>query len=230
MLDALRTAHARGARIASICTGAFVLGAAGLLDGRRATTHWRYAAQLADLLPEAHVDPDVLYVDDGDVLTSAGVAAGIDLCLHVVRRDHGAEAANGRTPDRRRAAPRRRAGAVRRAPVAAARAPAASRRRAHGLAHLDEPLTVAQLARHAVLQRAHLRPPLPRRPGPRRCSGCSPSASLDARRLLEATDLPVEPVARAAASGPRPRCASTSAAPPRRRRRPIAAASRGSPT
>ena len=93
-LAALRAAAARGARVASICTGAFVLAAAGLLDGRRATTHWRYAERLASEYPAVIVDPAVLYVDDGDVLTSAGVAAGIDLCLHIVRRDHGAEVAN----------------------------------------------------------------------------------------------------------------------------------------
>ena len=93
-LAALREAAGRGARVASICTGAFVLAAAGLLDGRRATTHWRYAERLAREFPAVTVDPDVLYVDEGDVLTSAGVAAGIDLCLHLVRRDHGARAAN----------------------------------------------------------------------------------------------------------------------------------------
>ena len=93
-LDALRAASGRGARVASICTGAFVLAAAGLLDGRRAATHWRYADALARGFPRVTVDADVLYVDDGDVLTSAGVGAGIDLCLHIVRRDHGAEAAN----------------------------------------------------------------------------------------------------------------------------------------
>jgi transcriptional regulator GlxA family with amidase domain len=93
-LTALRSAAERGARVASICTGAFVLAAAGLLDGRRATTHWRYAARLAREFPLVRVDPDVLYVDEGDVLTSAGVAAGVDLCLHLVRRDHGAAAAN----------------------------------------------------------------------------------------------------------------------------------------
>src|SRR5258706_3962831 len=92
--QALRAAHRRGARIVSICTGAFVLAAAGLLAGRRATTHWQYAALLARLYPDVEVDADVLYVDDGDVLTSAGVAAGIDLCLHIVRADHGAEVAN----------------------------------------------------------------------------------------------------------------------------------------
>ncbi|MEV0704163.1 helix-turn-helix domain-containing protein [Saccharopolyspora sp. NPDC050389] len=88
--EALRAAHQRGARIAAICTGAFVLAQAGLLDGRRATTHWRQTAQLAATFPEVQVDPDVLYVDHGDVATSAGTGAGIDLCLHLVRSDHGA--------------------------------------------------------------------------------------------------------------------------------------------
>src|SRR3954454_15839127 len=101
VLDALRAASARGARVASICTGAFALAAAGLLeprpagllDGRRATTHWDSTDLLAALFPRVRVDPDVLYVDEGDVLTSAGVAAGLDLCLHIVRRDHGADLA-----------------------------------------------------------------------------------------------------------------------------------------
>jgi transcriptional regulator GlxA family with amidase domain len=94
VLDALEAAADRGTRVASICTGAFVLAAAGLLDGRRATTHWRYAGLLARSFPNVTVEADVLFVDDGDVLTSAGVAAGIDLCLHMVRADHGADAAN----------------------------------------------------------------------------------------------------------------------------------------
>ncbi len=93
-LEALRAAHARGARVASICTGAFVLAEAGLLDGRRAATHWAHAERLAELYPAVTVDAGVLYIDEGDVLTSAGVAAGIDLCLHLVRRDHGAGVAN----------------------------------------------------------------------------------------------------------------------------------------
>ncbi|MEE4542103.1 helix-turn-helix domain-containing protein [Streptomyces sp. V4-01] len=92
-LDAIRRAHEEGARIIGLCTGAFVLAAAGLLDGRPATTHWMYAPTLAKRYPSVHVDPRELFVDDGDVLTSAGTAAGIDLCLHVVRTDHGAEAA-----------------------------------------------------------------------------------------------------------------------------------------
>ncbi|MCZ7431369.1 helix-turn-helix domain-containing protein [Streptomyces sp. WMMC1477] len=92
-LDALRRAHQEGARVMGLCTGAFVLAAAGLLDGRPATTHWMYAPTLAKRYPAVHVDPRELFVDDGDILTSAGTAAGIDLCLHVVRSDHGAEAA-----------------------------------------------------------------------------------------------------------------------------------------
>jgi AraC family transcriptional activator FtrA len=93
MLHALRAAHGRGARLVSLCTGAFVLAAAGLLDGRRATTHWAECADLARRYPGTTVDPDVLYVDGGDILTSAGSAASIDLCLHLVRQDHGADVA-----------------------------------------------------------------------------------------------------------------------------------------
>lgn len=94
LLMALRRAHRRGARLLSLCSGAFVLAAAGLLDGRRAATHWRHAQQLGRDYPCVRVDPDVLYVDDGQVLTAAGSAAGIDLCLHLVRRDFGAGVAN----------------------------------------------------------------------------------------------------------------------------------------
>jgi AraC family transcriptional regulator, transcriptional activator FtrA len=94
LIAALRAARDREARIVSICSGAFVLAAAGLLDGRPAATHWRYADQLALRYPATRVDRQVLYVDDGDVLTSAGSAAGIDLCLHLVRKDHGAAVAN----------------------------------------------------------------------------------------------------------------------------------------
>ncbi|AUG77335.1 AraC family transcriptional regulator [Kitasatospora sp. MMS16-BH015] len=107
-IAALRKAHHEGARIIGLCTGAFVLAAAGLLDGRPATTHWMYAPTLAKRYPRVHVDPRELFVDDGDVLTSAGTAAGIDLCLHVVRSDHGAEAANALA--RRLVVPSRRGG------------------------------------------------------------------------------------------------------------------------
>lgn len=94
VIDALRKAHNCGARLLSICSGAFVLAATGLLDGKRATTHWHYADALRRRYPQIHVDPDVLYVDEGQILTSAGSAAGLDLCLHLVRRDFGPAIAN----------------------------------------------------------------------------------------------------------------------------------------
>src|SRR6266702_4063190 len=93
LVDAVRAAHDRGVRLVSICSGAFILAAAGILDGRRATTHWMHAAELTRRYPAIQVDPNVLYVDDADVITSAGTAAGIDACLHVVRVDHGAAVA-----------------------------------------------------------------------------------------------------------------------------------------
>jgi AraC family transcriptional regulator, transcriptional activator FtrA len=95
---AIGNAHARGARVLSICTGVFVLAHAGLLDGRRASTHWDAAARLKREYPQVDVDPSVLYIDEGSVLTSAGVAAGLDLCLHIIRRDH-APPSPARSPD-----------------------------------------------------------------------------------------------------------------------------------
>jgi AraC family transcriptional regulator, transcriptional activator FtrA len=196
LLDALRAAHARGARLMSICSGAFVLAATGLLDGRDATTHWRYADLLAERFPAVRVDPRVLYVDGGDVLTSAGTAAGIDLCLHVVRRDHGADVANKvarrmvvsphRTGDQAQFVeaplPPREAGGD----VAAVMAWA--------LEHLDQRLEVADLA--AV---AHLSPrTLTRRFA--EATGRSPARWLLEQRiaasvaLLETTATPVEEV------------------------------------
>jgi AraC family transcriptional activator FtrA len=94
LVDALIKAHHRGARLVSICSGVFVLAATGLLDGRRATTHWRYAKSFARQYPRVQLEPDVLYVDNGDIMTSAGSAAGIDLCLHIIRRDFGARVTN----------------------------------------------------------------------------------------------------------------------------------------
>lgn len=94
-LDALRAAHDRGARLVSYCSGAFALAGAGLLDGRPATTHWKYAARLTERYPDIDLQPGVLYVDDGQILTSAGTAAAIDVSLHIVRQDHGADVANG---------------------------------------------------------------------------------------------------------------------------------------
>jgi AraC family transcriptional activator FtrA len=94
LVKALQRAHAGGARLVSICSGVFLLAAAGLLDGKRVTTHWRHANRLSSRFPSIEVEPNVLYIDQGNILTSAGSAAGIDLCLHIVRRDYGSEIAN----------------------------------------------------------------------------------------------------------------------------------------
>ncbi|HTN23626.1 MAG TPA: helix-turn-helix domain-containing protein [Solirubrobacteraceae bacterium] len=152
VLDALRAAHARGRRVVSICTGAFALAAAGLLDGRRATTHWRYAAELAALYPAVDVDPNVLYVDAGAVLTSAGVAAGLDLCLHLVRLDHGAAMANS-LARRVVVAPHRDGGQAQyiERPLRARADGSLEATRGWALARLAEPLSVAALARHACM-------------------------------------------------------------------------------
>jgi transcriptional regulator GlxA family with amidase domain len=195
-LDALRAAHARGARIASICTGAFALGAAGLLDGRRVTTHWRHAERLAELFPHARVDPDVLYVDEGDLLTSAGVAAGIDLCLHLLRRDHGAEAANA-AARQTVVAPHRPGGQaqfIERA-VPPADDGGLEATRAYALAHLDEPLTVAQLARHACTSERTFNRRFRRETGTTPLKWLHAQRVDHARRLLEGSDLPIEAVA-----------------------------------
>src|ERR671910_113985 len=150
VLDALEAARQRGARVASICTGAFVLAAAGLLDGRRATTHWRYARRLARAFPEVTVDPDVLFVDEGDILTSAGVAAGIDLCLHIVRRDLGTEVAN-RAARRCVVPPWREGGQAQfiEHPVPPPATAGTAATRAWALERLHEPLTLERLAGHA---------------------------------------------------------------------------------
>src|SRR5580704_6158863 len=148
LLDALRRANARGARILSMCTGAFLLAEAGLLDGRRATTHWMHAAELARRFPRIDVDPSVLYIDDGDILTSAGTAAGIDLCLHIVRQDYGAEAAN--LTARRMVVPPHRDGGqaqfVRQPVPAAAPSDPFADALVWAQEHLDETITVELLA------------------------------------------------------------------------------------
>jgi transcriptional regulator GlxA family with amidase domain len=151
-LEALAGATARGQRVVSICTGAFALAAAGVLDGRRATTHWWHAAELAARYPAVTVDPDVLYVDEGTVLTSAGVAAGVDLCLHLIRRDHGAELAN--KVARRIVVPAHRDGGQAQfieRPVPNLAGESLEPTRAWALARLTEPLTVAAMARHACV-------------------------------------------------------------------------------
>ncbi len=146
----LRRAHARGVRIASLCSGAFVLAAAGLLDGRRATTHWMWAPELARRFPLIDVDPSVLYIDEGNVLTSAGTAAAIDLCLYMVRQDHGAEVAN--VFARRMIVPPHREGGQAQfveAPISACDCDELAATLDWAVHHLDQDLTVAQLAERA---------------------------------------------------------------------------------
>jgi transcriptional regulator GlxA family with amidase domain len=203
VLDALRAAVARGARVMSLCSGAFVLAAAGLLDGRPAATHWRYAAALAERHPLVDVVPDVLYVDEGSVLTSAGTAAGIDLCLHIVRMEFGADVANRLA--RRMVVPPHREGGQ--AQYIETPMPEDRRDGALGaavswaLAHLDDELSVDILA-----ARAHMSP----RTFVRRFAaafGGTPHQWLlaqritQARRLLETTDLGIEEVATRAGFG-----------------------------
>jgi transcriptional regulator GlxA family with amidase domain len=195
-LAALRRAAARGARIASICTGAFVLAQAGLLDGRRATTHWRYAAELGERFPSITPQPDVLFVQDGDIVTSAGLAAGIDMCLHLIRADHGAATAN--TVARLAVvAPVRPGGQAQfiSSPLPAENGTTLADTRAWVLRRLGEPLTLTDLATHA---RVSVRT-LTRRF--RAETGESPLQWLlhqrveRARELLEVTDLPLTRVA-----------------------------------
>jgi transcriptional regulator GlxA family with amidase domain len=190
------------ARVMSICTGAFVLAAAGILDGRPATTHWAYADNFRQLYPNVLLDEDVLFVDDGDVLTSAGLGAGVDLCLHVVRRDHGTEVAN-------RAArycvvpPWREGGQSqyidRHVPESGTDGTAPTR--AWALGQLHAPLDLAALAEHARMSVRTFSRRF------RAETGLSPGSWLTkqriehARHLLETTDLPVDAVADRAGLG-----------------------------
>ncbi|MDF0530452.1 helix-turn-helix domain-containing protein [Tsukamurella sp. 8F] len=190
-----------GTRMVSICTGAFVLAAAGLLDGRDVTTHWKYGADLRRLYPEVRLAERVLYTDDGDVLTSAGLAAGLDLCLHIIRKDHGAAVAN--RVARHCVIPPAREGTqtqfvARPVPDSVGSTAAV---RAWAAEHLDEPLTVAALAARAALSTRTFNRRF------REETGLSPGAWLLrcrvdlARELLETTDLSVDDVARRAGLG-----------------------------
>jgi transcriptional regulator GlxA family with amidase domain len=202
LVEALRVAHERGARIASLCTGSFVLAAAGLLDGRVATTHWMHAEDLARRYPQVDVRADVLYIDEVDVLTSAGKTAALDLCIHLVGRDFGAAAATGIA--RRLVVPAHRSGGQ-----AQFISPPAEPRNPDGLAptlawaraRLDETLTVGDLARHAGLSTRQLA---------RRMHAELNTGPLDwlhrqrvarAQELLERTDASVEQIAASCGMG-----------------------------
>jgi len=189
-------------RIMSICTGSYVLAAAGLLDGRPATTHWRRAEHFQRLFPRVRVDPKVLFVDDGRVLTSAGVAAGIDLCLHMIRTDHGSEIANA-AARLCVVSPWREGGQAQfiERPLPAVASATTGPTREWVLAHPRERLTLADLARHGQMSirtftrrfRAEV--------------GMSPNRWIaqqrvdHSRRLLETSDLPVESIAYEAGFG-----------------------------
>jgi AraC family transcriptional regulator, transcriptional activator FtrA len=203
VLDALRAARSRGRRVISLCTGALVLAAAGLLDGHTATTHWTECADLAREYPRVSVDPGVLYVDDGDLLTSAGSAASLDLCLHVVQRDYGTDIAS--TVARDLVVPLYRPGGQAQyieTPLPAVHDGDLFADTVGWLrAHLDEPVTVADLAaRSAMSPRTFARRFVA-------STGTTPLAWMLrerirlAQRLLETSDLPVDMIARSSGFG-----------------------------
>ncbi|MFD3701060.1 GlxA family transcriptional regulator [Streptomyces sp. NPDC058646] len=198
VLDALSAAHVRGALIAAHCVGTFTLAAAGLLDGRRATTHWRFADLLSRSYPSVSVEPEALYLDEGRIVTGAGAAAGTDLCLHLIRREHGAAVANHIARDM--VLPSHRDGGQAQYLSAPVPEDGEDERLADVLAwareHLHEALPVSELASRAVMSK---------RSFARRFSaatGTTPHAWLrdlrlsSAEELLETTDLPVEEIAR----------------------------------
>ncbi len=199
LIAALRLAHQRGARIVSICSGAFALAGAGLLDGRRATTHWQYAGLLRRRYPLVEVDPNVLYIDGRDVLTSAGSAAGLDLCLHLVRQDYGAAIANA-VARRLVIQPHRDGGQaqfIERPLTASTGDDRIAQSMTWALEHLAEPITVRTLAQLAhVSERTYLRYFA-------HATGTSPIRWLISQRiqaslaLLETTGTPIEKIASA---------------------------------
>jgi transcriptional regulator GlxA family with amidase domain len=202
VVAALRRAHRTGARIASVCSGAFVVAAAGLLDGRRATCHWLQAAHFRRAFPEVELDPNVLYVGDGQVFTSAGTAAGIDLCLHLVRLDWGAEVANAVA--RGMIVPPHRDGGQAQyvlAPVPEVAADPLGPAMEWVLTHPEREISVAELA-----HRARMAPRTFARHF-RAATGTTPlqwvlsQRVALAQRLLETTDLPVEHVAQQSGLG-----------------------------
>ncbi|MEX5711315.1 helix-turn-helix domain-containing protein [Parafrankia sp. FMc6] len=188
---------AAGTRVVSICTASFLLAATGLLDGRRATTHWFEAERLARMFPRVTVDPDVLFVDDGDVLTSAGAASGIDLCLHLVRRDHGSEVAN-RAARRCVVPPWRDGGQAQyiERPVPPPSGTSTASTREWMLRRLGEPTSLSELAAHARMSvrtfSRRFRDEVGLPPG----QWLTGQRVERARYLLESSDLPIDQVAR----------------------------------
>ncbi|WP_295935145.1 helix-turn-helix domain-containing protein [uncultured Xanthomonas sp.] len=197
LCQALRRAHAAGAQVVGLCLGTFVLADAGLLDGRPATTHWAALARFAQRHPQVRLQPDVLYVDDGDVLTSAGTVAGIDCCLHLVRRRHGADVAN-RIARRLVVAPHRQGG---QAQYVEQPLPASRRDAQLGptldwmLQRLDQPLRLDALAAHARMSRRSFTRQFRQVTGTTVVQWLAHQRLVRAQQLLERTDLPLERIA-----------------------------------
>jgi transcriptional regulator GlxA family with amidase domain len=197
LLDALRAAHARGATVAGLCLGAFVLAQAGLLDGRRATTHWRWARAFAEAFPKVELDPAVLYVEDGSILTSAGTAASLDCCLHLLRSRVGSELAN-RVARRLVVSPHRQGGQaqfIEQPLPRAARGDRLGEALEWALEHLDDAPDIDTLAARAALSRRTFTRRFRDRTGSSYTEWLNGQRIARAQRLLESTDLPIELVA-----------------------------------
>ncbi|MFF5228007.1 GlxA family transcriptional regulator [Dactylosporangium sp. NPDC000521] len=202
LVEAVRAAHAAGARIVSLCTGAFVLAAAGILDGLRATTHWAHTDELAARFPRVTVDPDVLYIDNGRVLTSAGKAAAMDLCLHLVRLDHGSTVAN--IVARRLVVPPHRAGGQAQfvtTPVPDQDGHPLSDLLPWVMQRLDQPLTVEDLAAQANMSSRHLARLFHAVTGTTPLQWLHTQRIRRAQQLLETTDDGIDTIASAAGMG-----------------------------
>jgi transcriptional regulator GlxA family with amidase domain len=196
VLESLRSAYHRGARIVSVCVGSFALAAAGLLDGRAATTHWQHAGELRSRFPAVDVRPEVLYVDEGQVLSSAGISAGIDLCLHIVRRDYGAEAAT--EASRRMVTALYRSGGQaqfieRPVPENDSLLSATC---SWAIAEFQRHLTVADLAAHAGYSVRSFSRQFQAHYGTSPARWLTAQRVLEARRMLETTDFSIEEIAR----------------------------------
>jgi len=203
LLSALRRAHERGARIVGLCLGAFVLAEAGLLDGRPATTHWHWAGLFAQRFPRVRLAPEVLYVDDGDLLTSAGTAAGIDCCLHLLRTRLGAEVAN-RVARRLVVAPHRQGGQAQYIEQPVPARPGADRigqTLEWAARQLAQPLSLDRLAQHALMSRRSFTRHFRASTGTTVTQWLGAQRLALAQRLLETTDLPVERIAADAGFG-----------------------------
>jgi transcriptional regulator GlxA family with amidase domain len=202
LLEALRTTVARGARVLSVCTGAFALGAAGLLDGRRCTTHWRHARELAQRHPAAIVNPSVLYVDEDSVITSAGTAAGIDACLYLVRKEQGSRVANGIA--RRMVVPPHREGGQAQyvdRPLALVSCDTLAEVIGWMESHLDQPVTVRQLAARAAMSPRTFARRFVQETGTTPQRWLTGQRILLAQELLEETDETVDLIAERAGFG-----------------------------